>query len=77
MIVVLDTNILYKDFYMRGTQMKLLNKFCTIIIPEIVYDETINKHREKLRELGAAVVKKTEEYNQIADIQEKTNLYIT
>lgn len=74
MIVVLDTNILYKDFYMRGTQMKLLNKFCTIIIPEIVYDETINKHREKLRELGAAVVKKTEEYNQIADIQEKTNL---
>lgn len=73
-IVVLDTNILFKDFYMRGTQMRLLNKFCTIIIPEIVYDETINKHKEKLRELGLAVVKKTEEYNQIAEVQKETIL---
>lgn len=65
MIIVLDTNIFCRDFYARGTQMQLLMKMGNIIVPEIVFDETLNKHREKLREASSAVQKKLEEYNRL------------
>lgn len=65
MIIVLDTNIFCRDFYARGTQMQLLLKMGNIIVPEIVFDETLNKHREKMREAGGAAQKKLEEYNRL------------
>lgn len=66
MIIVLDTNIFCRDFYARGTQIQLLLKMGNIIVPEIVFDETLNKHREKIRETGSAALKKLEEYNRLA-----------
>lgn len=46
--------------------MQLLLKMGNIIVPEIVFDETLNKHREKMREAGSAAQKKLEEYNRLA-----------
>ena len=46
--------------------MQLLLKVGNIIVPEIVFDETLNKHREKIREAGSAAQKKLEEYNRLA-----------
>ena len=46
--------------------MQLLLKMGNIIVLEIVFDETLNKHREKLREAGSAAQKKLEEYNRLA-----------
>ena len=66
LIIVLDTNIFCRDFYARGTQMQLLLKMGNIIVPEIVFDETLNKHSEKIREAGSMVQKKVEEYNRLA-----------
>lgn len=65
LIIVLDTNIFCRDFYAKGTQLQLLLKMGNIIVPEIVVDETLNKHKEKLRESGNAVLKKLEEYNRL------------
>ena len=66
LIIVLDTNIFCRDFYARGTQMQLLLKMGNIIVPEIVFDETLNKHREKIRDAGSTAQKKVEEYNRLA-----------
>lgn len=46
--------------------MQLLLKMGNIVVPEIVFDETLNKHREKIREAGSVAQKKLEEYNRLA-----------
>lgn len=66
MIIVLDTNIFCREFYARETQMQLLLEMGNIVAPEIVFDETLNKHKEKMREAGSAAQKKLEEYNRLA-----------
>lgn len=53
MFVVLDTNILYSDFHLRGAEIESLcqsiNKIGgKVCIPEVVIRETINKYREEL-----------------------------
>lgn len=65
MLIVLDSNILIKDFYMRKANMQLLRKFGKVVIPEIVYDEVRNKHRERRRSALADVNKKIDEYNDL------------
>lgn len=65
MLIVLDSNILIKDFYMRKANMQLLRKFGKVIIPEIVYDEVRNKHRERLGSVLTDVNKKIDEYNDL------------
>lgn len=45
--------------------MQLLLKMGNIIVPEIVFDETLNKYREKIREAGSTAFKKLEEYNRL------------
>ena len=55
MLIILDSNILIKDFYMRKANMQLLRKFGKVIIPEIVYDEVRNKHRERLEAALVAI----------------------
>ena len=51
MQVILDTNIIVSDFFMRSSKFKFLFEFSrkipfNILIPEIVYDEVINKYTE-------------------------------
>lgn len=65
MLIILDSNILIKDFYMRKANMQLLRKFGKVIIPEIVYDEVRNKHRERLEAALVAINRKIDEYNDL------------
>ena len=64
-LVILDSNILCRDFYMQGTQSQMLLQFGKIVVPEIVYDEVLNKHCEKLMECRDNLSKKLEEYNRL------------
>lgn len=50
MLVFLDTNILYNDFYMKNIQFELIRKVGTIVLGEIIIDEACKKYRERLIE---------------------------
>lgn len=55
MKVILDTNIIFSDFHLKGARIKNLCESVkstgdTVYIPEVVVDESINKYREKTRE---------------------------
>lgn len=55
MKIVIDTNIIHGDFYLRNAQIISLcetSKICGIrvLVPEIVIDEVINHYREKIDE---------------------------
>ena len=50
---------------MRKANMQLLRKFGKVIIPEIVYDEVRNKHRERLEGALVAINRKIDEYNDL------------
>lgn len=65
MLIILDSNILIKDFYMRKANMQLLRKFGKVIIPEIVYDEVRNKHRERLEAVLVDINRKIDEYDDL------------
>lgn len=64
MIVTLDTNILYNDFRMNGSLFNILlgskDKLgIKVKVPELVFQETVNKYSEKLK-------------SDIADLEEDT-----
>lgn len=53
MNIVFDTNIIFKDWYLRGPNISLLEKFITLsnsilFIPKIVIEETINRYKETI-----------------------------
>ena len=55
MIVVLDTSIIVRDFFMKSSKFRILFDYSKkipfeIFIPEVVYDELVNKYKEKLME---------------------------
>lgn len=50
MLVFIDTNILYNDFYMKKIQFELISKVGTIVLGEVVIDEACKKYRERLIE---------------------------
>lgn len=55
MKVILDTNIIFSDFHLKGARIKNLCESVkstgdTVHIPEVVVDESINKYRKKTRE---------------------------
>ena len=55
MFVVLDTNIFYRDFLLRGNAFRILLESIQYVparlcIPEVVLDETLTKYAEALRE---------------------------
>ena len=61
MLVFIDTNILYKDFYMKNNRFQLINQIGTIVLGEIVVDELCKKYREYLidnfKELKKGLIK--------------------
>lgn len=50
MMIFLDSNILCSDFYMRNAYFYGIKKIGTIVLGQIVVDETVNKYRELLSE---------------------------
>ena len=50
MLIFIDTNILYNDFYMKNVQFELIRKVGTIVLGEIIIDEACKKYRERLIE---------------------------
>lgn len=55
MKVILDTNIIFSDFHLKGAKIKNLCESVkstgdSVHIPEVVVDESINKYREKIQE---------------------------
>lgn len=53
MNIILDTNIVVSDFYMKNANFRLIFDFSKkvpfdVCIPEIVYDEIFFKYREML-----------------------------
>ncbi|MBB4038234.1 putative nucleic acid-binding protein [Dysgonomonas hofstadii] len=62
MKVVLDTNIIFGDFHLKGAKIKNLCESTksiggTVYIPELVIDESINKYKEQLQ-LGNSKIDK-------------------
>ena len=50
MLIFIDTNILYNDFYMKNVQFELIRKVGTIVLGEIIIDEACKKYRKRLIE---------------------------
>lgn len=62
MKVVLDTNIIFSDFHLKGAKIKNLCESTksiggVVYIPELVIDESINKYKEQLQ-LGNSKIDK-------------------
>ncbi|MDF2655302.1 MAG: hypothetical protein K0R19_1776 [Bacillota bacterium] len=54
MHVILDTNIIVSDFYLRSPNFRLLFEYSDLLpydifLPEVVYDEVLNKYSEFLK----------------------------
>lgn len=70
MIVVLDTNIMVQDFWFRSLNYKTFIEGMKLVpvylkIPEVVFDETINKYREILSEKYREYEKSIEKLNKM------------
>lgn len=50
MLIIIDSNILISNFFMRSTSFEVMEKVGTIVIGEIVMDEVVNKYKEMLTE---------------------------
>lgn len=48
MLIFLDSSILCSDFYMKNAYFCGIKKIGTIVLGQIVVDETVNKYREML-----------------------------
>lgn len=60
MKVILDTNIIFSDFHLKGAKIKNLCESVkstgdSVHIPEVVVDESINKYREKIQECKSKI----------------------
>lgn len=68
--VVLDTNIIFSDFHLKGAK---INGLCesvkstgdSVYIPAIVVDESINKYREKLQEYKSKIDKNISDFKRL------------
>ena len=70
MKIVLDTNIIFSDFHLKGAK---INGLCesvkstgdSVYIPAIVVDESINKYREKLQECKSKIDKSISDFKRL------------
>jgi predicted nucleic acid-binding protein len=70
MFVVLDTNIFYRDFLLRGNAFRILLESIQFIparlcVPEVVVDETLAKYREAVSERLATDAKAQRQLREI------------
>lgn len=78
MKVVLDTNIIFSDFHLKGAKIKGLCesvKFTgdSVYIPAIVVDESINKYREKIQECKSKIDKSISDFKRLTGKDIKDN----
>lgn len=71
MKVILDTNIIFNDFHLKGAKIKSLCESVkltgdTVHIPKVVVDESINKYREKIQECKSAIDKAMSNFKRLA-----------
>lgn len=71
MKVILDTNIIFNDFHLKGAKIKGLCESVkltgdTVHIPKVVVDESINKYREKIEECKSAIDKAMSNFKRLA-----------
>ena len=69
--VILDTNIIFNDFHLKGAKIKSLCESVkltgdTVHIPKVVVDESINKYREKIEECKSAIDKAMSNFKRLA-----------
>lgn len=72
MKVVLDTNIIFSDFHLKGAK---INGLCesvkstgdSVYIPAIVVDESINKYHEKIQECKSKIDKNISDFKRLTD----------
>ena len=50
MLIYIDSSVLCANFYMKGPSFEIMKKVGTIVLSQIVYDEVVNKFKEKLLE---------------------------
>lgn len=70
MYVVLDTNIIYSDFHLKGAEIISLCQSIELIdgevcIPEVVMREVINKYKEKLTSISLETDKALKSYSRL------------
>ncbi|MCD4819704.1 MAG: PIN domain-containing protein [Candidatus Cloacimonetes bacterium] len=91
MIVLLDTNIIVADFRLNSPNFAFLFEsiekgLIDVYIPAIVFDEILNKYRQRLNNAHSKLSSEIETYNKItgkslnlifnkADIDEEVRLY--
>ena len=49
-LIYIDSSILCANFYMKGPSFEIMQKVGTIVLSQIVYDEVVNKFKERLFE---------------------------
>lgn len=69
MLIFLDSNILCSDFYMSNPRFLSIKKIATIILGQIVVDETVNKYREILSEKIQQISNTLKSVNKMASNQ--------
>lgn len=65
MWIVLDTNIFFNDWYVKGANFEMLRNYCnnmrhTLLLPQIVIQEVDNKYqqsKEKLHQTYTGIIK--------------------
>lgn len=70
MKVILDTNIIFSDFHLRGAKIKSLCESVkttgdSVYIPAVVVDESINKYREKTKECKSKIEKAISDFKRL------------
>lgn len=69
MLIFLDSNILCSDFYMSNPRFLSIKKIATIVLGQIVVDETVNKYREILSEKIQQISNTLKSVNKMASNQ--------
>lgn len=85
MKVVLDSNIIIADFYMKKPDFKILfensrNDQISLYIPQLVIDEVINKFSQRITESQQVIDSELRKYNKLSNIKTEspiTNELIT
>lgn len=76
MILILDTNVFYDDYGLQGTTLRILFEYLRkggfrMLIPEVVFMETVNQVREKIAAAAEA------NNGRVLEMRRKTGLTIS
>lgn len=72
MKVIIDSNTIIGDFFMKSPNFTLLldnskNKQIDLYIPQIVIDEVVNKYEQQLSKIGNDLITSIKKYNKLSE----------